>query len=120
MRGIPWTHPVHLVAGLTVWACWFVVVCTGLSLGCQEIPPAEQRGPFNLVTGATLAGGILMAAGLFWAAWCCWRAGRRENVRTEPGRQKKRVAVTAAGLYLVSAVSALAIVLPGLVLTPCL
>lgn len=113
-----WRHPAHLVIGLVVWSLWFVVVYTGLSLGCQLAPPAEAQGPFNRLTVATLLGGVAVALMLVWAARACWRVANTGDGGAHD--QARWVARVSAGLYLLSGFAALAIVLPGLVLAPCL
>ena len=120
MTRTSWTHPVHLVLGLLVWSLWFVVVYTGLSLGCQRAPTVGEQGPFNVVTVVTLAGGVLVGLGLLWAARGCWRVARCKGDQDTANEQQRAVASVAAGLYLVSAFAALAIVLPGLFMMPCL
>lgn len=120
MSRLNWNHPVHLVLGLVIWSVWFVVVYTGFSLGCQLLSPADEQGPFNAVTAATLAGGVLVALVLLWAARGCWQAARSSSEQDTDNEPQAAVASVAAGLYLLSAFSALAIVLPGVAMVPCL
>lgn len=107
-------HPLQLVAGLTVWAAWFVAVYGGLSLGCAWVPPDPAEGAATALNAALLGFSVLSCAALVAAAWACARAARR-------GTQHARrfVAAVSAALYGVAAVSTAVIALPLLALPPC-
>lgn len=106
------THPAQLVVGPLIWSLWFVSIYAGLSLACALAPPTDQglswiNAALLLFTLAT----VLLLGGLFVA--CC-RAARAST------GQPALIGWVAASVHLVSAITALFIALPGLMLPPCL
>jgi len=115
------THPLQLLAGLSVWALWFVVVYGGLSVACStaSADATAQRGVFSgislLLAGLTLA----TTAGLAWAAFACARAASRIDHAAEGG-VGLFIARCAAALHGVAAISTLFVGFPLLLLWPCI
>lgn len=107
------THPLQLALGLIIWSVWFVLIYSVLSLGCEFALPENSLSPFNWLNALMLVLTLLTTALLAFFAWRCWRAP------TPPGNNHF-IARVAAGIYLASAISTLAIGLPVLVLPPCL
>lgn len=115
------THPLQLLAGLSVWALWFVAVYGGLSVACSTAPAdaTAQRGVFSginlLLAGLTLA----TAGGLAWAAFACARTASRIDSAAEGGLAPF-IARCASALYGVAALSTLFVGFPLLLLWPCI
>ncbi|MCP1677196.1 type VI protein secretion system component VasK [Natronocella acetinitrilica] len=107
-----WTHPVHLFAGLVIWSIWFVTIYGGLSVGCAFAPPAPAAGPVTWINGLLLLLTLLVTALLAWAAWRCWQV-------TAVDGEHRFVVRVSLSVYLVSAVSTLAVGLPVMVYPPC-
>lgn len=101
-------HPVHLVLGLIAWSLWFVIAYGGLSLACVS----GLAGWW--VNIGLLAGGVLVGLALGCTAWRLWRKAPRSQ---DSGRF---IARTGALLYLIPAFASVAIVLPGLLMAPCI
>jgi hypothetical protein len=113
------SHPLHLVAGQTLWLAWFAAIYAGLSVACNAAPPAPEQGPFTAVNAALLLATLLTTGVLGWAAWRCRQAARRAPTG-DAGARRRFLAGTAAWLYLVAAVATLAVGLPVALLPPCL
>jgi hypothetical protein len=107
------THPLQLALGLIIWSGWFVLIYLVLSIGCAFAAPDNSLSPFNWLNALLLVLTLVTTVLLGFFAWRCWRA------QTPPG-DGRFIARVAAGVYLVAAVSTLAIGLPVLVLPPCL
>ncbi|SEO48438.1 hypothetical protein [Aquisalimonas asiatica] len=107
-----WTHPMHLFAGLVIWSVWFVAIYGGLSVGCAVAPPAVDQGAVNWINGILLLLTLGVTALLAGAAWGCWRVA-------PAGDEHRFVVRVAAGVYLLSAGSTLAVGLPVVVYPPC-
>ncbi|WP_346797793.1 hypothetical protein R5M92_03170 [Halomonas sp. Bachu 37] len=110
-----WTHPLHLVMGLTLWSAWFVTMYGGHAVVCSVAPPATDQGPFtwlNVVLGLLT---VASAAGLGLLAWRCLGASRHTSVRAA-----HFCALVSAGLYLTSAVAVLFVGVPVIGVPPCL
>jgi len=115
----PWlpVHPAQLVFGLVIWSGWFVLLYGGLSVSCELIPPAEERGAMTWLNGLILLLGAAVAVLLLWLARRCWRAAPATDQGTDSGRFVARIA---AAVYLTSALAAFALTLPSVVMAPCL
>lgn len=113
MPTLPWTHPLHLLAGLTLWSLWFVALYGGLSVACAVAPPAPQQGALTLLNLA-LALLTLVTVGLL--AWLGWRAWQVAGDASGGGRDVARLS---AGLYAFSAVATCYVGLPVIALPPC-
>lgn len=107
------THPLQLALGLIIWSVWFVLIYSVLSLGCAFAIPADTVNSLNWLNALLLVLTVITTALLIALARRCWRE------ETPPGN-KKFIARVAAGIYLVAAISTLAVGLPTLVLPPCL
>lgn len=107
------THPLQLALGLIIWSGWFVLMYAVLSISCAFAMPDNSLSPFNWLNALLLVLTLITTALLGFLAWRCWR------VPTQPGHYRF-IARVAAGIYLASAVSTLAVGLPVLVLPPCL
>lgn len=107
------THPLQLALGLIIWSGWFVLVYAVLSIGCEFVLPDNSLSPINWLNAVLLVLTLLTTALLGFFAWRCWRAP------VPPGNHQF-IARVAAGIYLTSAISTLAVGLPVLVLPPCL
>lgn len=112
---LAFTHPLHLVTGLAIWALWFVGVYGGLSLGCMisQMPQVLEAGSWINMT--LLAFTLLVVVLLFTLAIKCWRGA-------SPGMPKlpKFIRRVAGALYVAAAIAVMAVGLPMLVLPPCL
>ena len=110
------THPLHLVLGPAIWFVWFNVAYSALSVACSAAPPAAT-GPVAWFNGPLLAATLAAAAALAVAAAWTGRATRRLPATGAP--RERFIAWVATGLYLISAVSTLALGLPMAWLPPC-
>lgn len=106
-------HPMQLALGLIIWSIWFVLVYAVLSIGCAFAIPESTLSSFNWLNVLLLLLTLITTVLLGLLALRCWRAAM-------PPGEKQFIARVAAGLYLVAALSTLAIGLPVLVLPPCL
>lgn len=107
-------HPWHLVAGLFIWALWFVVLYGGLGVGCAISPPSPDAGVFNWLSLSLLVLTLGTAAYLSLCAVLSWRYAR--GLSNQP-RFTLRIA---AAVYLTSALATLGIGFPLGVLAPCI
>ena len=108
----------HLVLGLIIWSVWFVFLYAGLSLACEFAPPAAAEGPRTWINDLMIAVAIAVSGGLLYASYRCSRAGL-EAMAGISGSSRAFLRTISSSVYLVSAAGALALVLPGLVLPPC-
>lgn len=106
-------HPLQLALGPLVWAAWFVVMYSGLSLGCAFAPPLGQ-GAATWLNGLLLVLTLVVTLALLACALRCWRASATAASR------RVFVPRVAAGIYLYSAISTLLVGAPVAVLPPCL
>lgn len=116
-------RPWQLVAGLCVWALWFLAVYVGVSVSCAVVPPPPVLGPFTAVNAGLLMLTTATALGLAWACVVCTRAMRRlpteaESTSPEAG-QRRFIAGISAALYGVAAVATVFVGLPLLAMPPC-
>lgn len=111
------THPIHLLAGLTIWLIWFCALYAGLSLACQWAPPPPWLGPWTWVNGVLGLLSLVSVALLLWAALRCWRGPRAGRGSTQP---RRFIAAVSAGLYLLAAIATLAVSATLLLFPPCL
>lgn len=109
-------HPLQLVIGPTIWFVWFSVAYGALSVACSAAPP-EATEPVAWLNGPLLAATVVTAAAL--AAAAAW-TGRAAHGLSATGAPRERfIARVATGLYVISAVSTLALGLPMAWLPPC-
>ncbi len=115
------THPLQLLAGLSVWALWFVVVYGGLSVACSaaSADATAQRGVFSGINLLLAAVTLATASGLAWAALACGRAASRID-RAADGGVGRFIARCASALHVVAALSTLFVGFPLLLLWPCI
>lgn len=107
------THPLQLVLGLIIWSAWFVLIYTVLSVGCSVAPPANVATPVNWINAALIVLTIITTLLLTFFAARCWRS---HAISGNSGFTAR----VAACVYLIGAMSTLAIGIPVLVLPPCL
>lgn len=107
------THPLQLALGLIIWSLWFVLIYAVLSIGCEFAMPDNSLSPLNWLNVVMMVLTLLTTGLLVFFAWRCWRA-------PTPRGNPHFIAQVAAGIYLVAAISTLAIGIPVLVLPPCL
>ena len=50
MERLNFTHPIHLIVGLTLWSVWFVAVYSGLSVACAVNPPPPEARSLTLLS----------------------------------------------------------------------
>lgn len=106
-------HPLQLVLGLTVWAVWFVIWYTVLSLACEF---ASAGGTLvSWINGLLVVISLPFIVLLWYWARRCWRAAGAPEV-SSPHRF---VAQVSAGAHSVAGFSVVFMVIPGLVLPPC-
>lgn len=111
---LPFTHPLHLVTGLAIWALWFASVYGGLSLGCMISQTPETLMAGSWINIVLIAVTLLVAVLLFMLAIKCW-GGATSNIAKLP----KFIRRVSGALYLAAAIAVMAIGLPMLVLPPC-
>lgn len=106
-------HPLHLFAGLLIWAAWYVVLYGGQGAGCALAPPPAEAGASTWLNALLLLHTLVFAALLLYLAWLAYRSAPAE-------RGNARFLLRAsAGLYLGAAVATLAVGLPSALLPPC-
>ncbi|RUO25942.1 hypothetical protein CWE09_04235 [Aliidiomarina minuta] len=106
-------HPLHLVLGLVVWSVWFVALYGGLSVACEVAPPAAEAGALTWINASLLVLTLATTGVLLLLAWA--------SLRAAPALKSNRrfILRIAAAIYLLSALSALFIGLPVVILPPC-
>ncbi|MDO3383732.1 hypothetical protein [Gilvimarinus algae] len=120
-------HPLQMALGLIVWALYFVVIYSGLSVVCTHSPPpAANAGALNTVNLALLALTFAVALSLFYQAWRGNKALRKEvashaqsGASEAPLPTRQFIARIAVATYLVAGTATLLTGLPALVLIPC-
>lgn len=106
-------HPMQLVLGLTVWAVWFVIWYTVLSLACEFAP--VETASVGWINGLLIIISLPFIAVLWYWARRCWRASRAPDV-SGPARFIGQVSAGAHGL---AGFAVAFMILPGLALPPC-
>ena len=106
------THPLQLVLGLIIWSAWFVLIYAVLSVGCSFAPPADVSSSVNWINGLLVVLTVFTTLLLIFFSSRCWRA---RSVAGSGGFTAR----VAACIYLIGAVSTLAIGIPVFVLPPC-
>lgn len=115
----PWSplHPLQLYLGLVIWSAWFVFLYGGVSLACEFAPPDLQQGAFTWINVSMLLLAALVGGFLFWSARRCWNAAPGTDAGAATDRFVARIA---AAVYLIAGLGAVGLVLPGVVLPPCI
>tara|TARA_R110002020_G_scaffold121615_2_gene276243 strand:+ start:9512 stop:9868 length:357 start_codon:yes stop_codon:yes gene_type:complete len=115
----PWSplHPLHLFLGLIIWSAWLVFLYGGLSVACEFAPPGVEQGALTWINAAMFGLGALVSGFLLWSARRCWNAAPASDSDAATGRFVARIA---AAVYLISALAAFGLVLPGVILHPCI
>lgn len=111
--------PVHLVLGLVIWSIWFLFLYAGVSLACEFAPPAAVEGARTWINILMLVLAILVAGALLYASYRCSRTGL-ESAQGISSSTRTFIRKIALAVYLVSAAGAFALVLPAIVLPPCI
>lgn len=106
-------HPFHLVAGLTLWAGYFVLLYGGMSVACALSPQNPALGPWTWINLFVLLLTVLVALPLAGLAWACHRQ------TSEHATQERFLLRVSALLYFVSAIATLVVGLPGVIYPPC-
>lgn len=106
-------HPIQLILGFIVWACYFVGVYALLSIACVNFAPSPGDSPVNWLNLTLLAITFTVAATLLYQAWRGWK------IKTPPAAPRfvNRIGVA---VYLVAALATLGTGIPALVLIPCI
>ena len=107
-------HPLHLVAGLTLWFIFFSIVYGGMAVGCEVSDARDSTHPFTVINGFVLLVTLVFTVPLAWLAWQCHKATPR---KPHQGRFLMRLA---AVLYAIAALATLLVGLPGAIYPPCL
>ena len=110
--------PIHLVLGLLIWSAWFVFLYAGLSLTCEFAPPAVAEGARTWVNLLMPVLAILVTGALLNVSYRCSRA-ELESAAGISSSTRAFIRKISLSVYLVSAAAAFALVIPGLVLPPC-
>ena len=114
MERLNFTHPIHLIVGLTLWSVWFVAVYSGLSVACAVTPPPPEAGALTLLNVGLGGFTLVCAAGLVLLGWGSCRTAKQHQ-----GRQRFH-AVVSGWLYLFSAIGVAFAGLPIIGVPPCL
>lgn len=115
-------HPLQLVLGLIIWSLFFVVIYSGLSVGCAFSPPSPDQGALNWINFSVLLVTLVTLLVLLASAYHCWRS-RQVSMSGENDDQHKArrfIAGIAASEYLLAAAATLVVGLPAVYLPPCL
>jgi NO-binding membrane sensor protein with MHYT domain len=118
-----WTAPLAAIAGLGVWALYFVVIYGLFSIGCERRwrlaePDGLDRLSLVLILTAVPFLGLLLW--LTIASLRRWLRARVEALSRIPGAEEEHfIAMTAFWLNLLALVAALWVSLPLLLTTPC-
>ncbi|UZD65663.1 hypothetical protein [Marinobacter sp. AN1] len=105
-----WRHPASLLLGPVVWSLWFVMLYAMLSLSCLQgwlVNGGDHPAAINLLLAVA---GLLVTLLLLISAWSAWRTP------SETGFMPRTSAMVSA----CSAVASLLLVVPGLIMAPCL
>lgn len=113
-------HPLHLALGLAMWFGGLNLLYGGLSLGCMIAPPAAEQGPFNWLNLALGIAALANAGLLLLMANRCRQALDREIEGEYLTPVRRFIAGAGSALYLLAALSTLALAIPVLRLPPCL
>lgn len=106
-------HPLHLFAGLVIWAVWYVVLYGGQAVGCELAPPAADAGAWTWLNGLLLLHTLVFAVVLLYLTWLAHRSTPHEPGN---GRFILRVSTT---VYLVSTIAILVIGSQNVIYPPC-
>lgn len=111
-----WSHPLHIVLGLVVWALWFVAMYGLLSVGCVAAPPPAQAGTITWINAVLLGLTLLTSAALIWASWRC----RQQRAAMAEASSHRRFTVSVASILYGFAAAATALIgLTVVVYPPC-
>src|SRR5690606_23875386 len=80
------SHPVHLILGLFIWACWFVVMYGGLSAVCSIEPPERGLRSPTWLNYSLMALTVVTVLLVFNLARSCWQARRTPSARSPQAR----------------------------------
>ncbi len=108
------THPIHLIIGLTLWSLWFVAVYSGLSVACAVVPPPPEAGALTGLNAVLGGVSFITAVGLAALAW-----GSCQVAKQHQGRQRFHATVS-AWLDLFSAFGVVFAGMPIISVPPCL
>lgn len=110
-------YPLLLVAGLVVWAVWFVLLYSILSIACNVAPPATNN-PWNWLNGSLLVMTLIVAAKLLYFAY--YFSTKRSLAHVTPGSTKCFINWIAVAVFIVAAIATSAIGIMTLFFPPCI
>lgn len=110
-------HPLLLVAGLVMWAIWFVLMYSILSIACNVAPPATYYS-LNWLNGFLLAITLITTAKLLYFAY--YVSTKKPLANVAPSPTKRFINWIAVAVFIVAAVATSAIGIMTLFFPPCL
>jgi len=110
-------YPLLLVAGLVVWAIWFVLMYSILSIVCNITPPTTTNHPLNWLNVSLLALTFITAVMLFYFAYCYSKKQTSSNTASPT---KSFINWIAIAVFIVAAVATGAIGIMTLFFPPCI
>ena len=116
-------HPAQLVLGLIIWSLFFVVIYSGLSVGCAFSQPSPDQGALTWINFSVLLLMLVTMIYLLGSACYCWRArlpSKTSDDQGQPQKVREFIARIAASEYLLAAAGTLLVGLPSVYLPPCL
>lgn len=109
-------HPIHLVLGLTVWAVWFVIIYSLLSIGCAGTPITASGSIWiNIII---LCFTLLVLIALVYFTTAYWQTNK-DHFRTSKGVVRFIIWVSLGG-YLIAIIALFSIGIMVLFFPPCL
>lgn len=108
-------NPLHLLFGLIIWAIWFVIMYSLLSIGCSIYPVSSY--PLNWITLLLFCCMLITLSILLYLMYICWQTKSHSN---------KNSALTAfilwvsLGGYLAAVIATFSIGIMVLFFPPCL
>lgn len=110
-------YPLLLVAGLVVWAVWFVLLYSILSIACNISPPATNH-PWNWLNGALLVMTLITAAKLLYFAY--YFSAKRSLAHVASSPTKHFINWIIVAVFIVAAIATSAIGIMTLFFPPCI
>lgn len=110
-------YPLLLVAGLVLWAIWFVLMYSILSIACNVTPPATHH-PLNWLNVSLLAMTLITAVTLFYFAYYFSTKKPLSNTAYNP--TKRFINWIGIAVFIVAAVATCAIGIMTVFFPPCI